>query len=989
MVRIFSKLILTTGLLIALLPAVLWGKDVPTVRIAAFNYYPAIFLDTDNQVRGFYVDMLSEIAEREQIRFEYVFGSWNEGLERLRTGGVDLITSVAYTEERATYMDFGQQALLTVWGELYIPQDVPTIPIRELQDQPIAVMRGDHNARSLKEHLDKFGISSQFIEYRDFDEVFTAIKEKKVIGGVVNSVFGDAAAKQYEVHSSGIAFNPFDIYFATAKGQHAELLNLLDDYLYAWRNDSTSVYYQSRLAWGAVQDPQAFIPDWVIRLAAVTALVFFSGLVFIVLLRHRVNRATHELQKSNSMIRLLLDSTAEGIYGLDPQGVCTFCNATSVRILGFDNAEQILGHKMHDLIHHSHADGTSMPATECKLLKGMNQQTHSDSEVFWRTDGSCFPVEYWSYPIHQDGKNVGLVVSFVDITKRKCDEILLRKLSLAMEQSPASVVITNLDGDIEYVNPKFTEMTGYSYDEVLGQNPRILQSGDKTQEDYQQLWSHLLAGEQWQGEFLNKHKSGRLFWERALISPLRDEQGQITHYVGIKEDITTQKTYEKELEYQATHDILTGLANRALLKDRLAQAIHYAQRSKRIVAIVQLNLDRFKVINDTLGHATGDVLLCQIADRLQNVVRETDTVARFGGDEFMILLTEIAVVQDLEPVIQKILQVFKDPYQVEQRQLKLSASLGVSSYPQHSHDPETLIRFADIAMYESKKSGMAYSLYEVKIDPFDVGILDLEHDLHGALERHEFCLYYQPKVNLVTGTISGCEALLRWQHPELGMVSPGQFIPLAEETGLIVPIGTWVIEEACRQSLSWQKEGHPPVRIAVNLSARQFRQGDLVTTVSSILSQTGLDPSLLELELTESMIMDDPQGAEVALIELKNLGVSLSLDDFGTGYSSLNYLSRFPVDHLKIDMGFIRAIGTSDARTAVVSSIIHIAHNLQLTAIAEGVETQEQLAFLIANECDAMQGYLFSKPLPAAEFDDLLRRGTNLENILDGMSSYN
>src|SRR6056297_2768914 len=318
MVQVFSKLILATGLLLALLPAVLWGKDVPTIRVAAFNYYPAIFLDTDNQIRGFYVDMLSEIAEREQIRFEYVFGSWNEGLERLQNGDVDLVTSAAYTEERATYMDFGQQVLLTVWGELYISQDSPIIPIRELQGKSIAVMRGDHNARSFWEHLDKFGVSSQFIEYRDFDEVFAAIKEKKVVGGVVNSVFGDAAAKQYEVQSSGIAFNPFDIYFATAKGQHAELLNVLDDYLYDWRNDSTSAYYQSRLAWGAAQDPQAFIPDWVIRLAAVATILLLIGLIFIVLLRYRVQRATRrlknreiELKKSNDMIHLLLDSTAE------------------------------------------------------------------------------------------------------------------------------------------------------------------------------------------------------------------------------------------------------------------------------------------------------------------------------------------------------------------------------------------------------------------------------------------------------------------------------------------------------------------------------------------------------------------------------------------------------------------------------------------------------------------------------------------------------
>jgi len=683
-------------------------------------------------------------------------------------------------------------------------------------------------------------------------------------------------------------------------------------------------------------------------------------------------KALVALRDSELRFRTLLqDIGSVAVQGYRADGTVFYWNRASEVLYGY-SAEETLGRHLCDLIipHTMHQEvraaisamadtGQPIPPAEMALC-------HKDgTEVFVYTSHAvnCLP-----------GQAPEIYCIDIDINERKRNEIMLRKLSLAMEQNPASVVITNLEGAIEYVNPKFTEVTGYSPDDVIGSNPRILQSGDKTPEEYRQLWSHLLAGDQWQGEFLNKHKSGRLFWERALISPLRDDQGQITHYVGVKEDITTQKTYEKELEYQATHDALTGLANRALLKDRLGQAINYAQRSKRIVAVALLDLDRFKVINDTLGHAAGDTLLCQIADRLKATVRETDTVARFGGDEFMVLFTEVAVVADLDRVVQKILQVFTDPYQIDQRHLMLSASIGVSSCPQHSSDPDHLIRYADIAMYQAKKSARTFSFYQGELNPYDLDTLDLEHDLHGALERREFCLHYQPKIDLETGTISGCEGLLRWQHPALGMVSPGQFIPLAEEIGLIVPIGAWVIEEACRQGLAWQKAGLPPVRIAVNLSARQFCQGDLASTVNTILCQSGLDPDFLELELTESMVMDDPQGAEQTLISLKNLGVSLSLDDFGTGYSSLNYLSRFPVDHLKIDQSFTRDIGTSDARTAVVSSIINIAHNLQLTAIAEGVETHEQLAFLMANDCDAVQGYLFSKPLPAEDFATLLKQ---------------
>jgi len=580
-----------------------------------------------------------------------------------------------------------------------------------------------------------------------------------------------------------------------------------------------------------------------------------------------------------------------------------------------------------------------------------------------------------------------IVAQLILNTKRKQAEDQLRKLSQAVEQSPAAVVITDINANIEYVNSKFTDVTGYSTAEVIGKNPRILQSGEMDESIFRQLWSHLLAGEEWQGEFLNKHKDGHLFWERARISPLRDDQGKTTHFIAVKEDITVQKRYEQQLEYQASHDALTGLANRILLMDRLEQAIRFAHRSQRMVAVLLLDLDRFKVINDTLGHRSGDILLCQIAERLKAVVRDTDTVARLGGDEFIVLLTEVPNERDMFRLVQNISEIFLQPYLIGQRQLMLAASIGVCCYPQHSDDPETLIRYADIAMYQSKNSGGAFACYEGCMDRFHPDTLDLETGLHGALERREFCLHYQPKVDLAAGTIDGCEALLRWHHPTMGMVSPGQFIPLAEETGLIVPIGSWVIEEACRQSIAWQLAGLPPIRVAVNLSARQFRQGDLAETINSILSESGLAPSLLELELTESMIMDDPQGAEQALIALKKLGVSLSLDDFGTGYSSLNYLSRFPVDHLKIDQSFIRDIGTSDNRTAVISSIIDIAHNLHLTAIAEGVETREQLQFLMTHGCEAMQGYLFSKPLSAVEFAGLLQQGTCLNDIVTGLSA--
>lgn len=480
-------------------------------------------------------------------------------------------------------------------------------------------------------------------------------------------------------------------------------------------------------------------------------------------------------------------------------------------------------------------------------------------------------------------------------------------------------------------------------------------------------------------EVIYHPQKGKYF--QITTSPFPDQQSDRRYFIHIARDITTQKNYEQQLEHQATHDALTGLANRVLLKDRFDQALHQAQRSGRTVAVLMLDLDRFKVVNDSLGHSIGDDLLCQVARRLKTVVRDADTIARFGGDEFVVLLTEITELRDIRPIAGKILKTVAKPYEVGSHVIRLTTSLGISLAPQDGNDSTTLIRNADIAMYQAKQHNNRFSYYSAEMNQQLLANMELENDLRQALERGELRLHYQPKVSLDSGRISGCEALLRWHHPQRGMVSPGQFIPLAEETGLIVPIGTWVIKEACRQNLAWQAAGLPPICIAVNLSARQFRQGNLAQIVGNILRHTQLDPALLELELTESMIMDDPAATGQILLELKDLGVYLSLDDFGTGYSSLNYLRRFPVDSLKIDQSFIRDVVVDPSGASVVTSIIDIAHNLRLTAIAEGVETQEQLDFLITSGCDQMQGFLFSKPVAADEFAKLLDRQYCLQDV--------
>jgi len=571
-----------------------------------------------------------------------------------------------------------------------------------------------------------------------------------------------------------------------------------------------------------------------------------------------------------------------------------------------------------------------------------------------------------------DGRWVRMEIA-TDITERKVAEEALRKLSLAVEQSPAAVLITDPAGRVEYVNPKFTSVTGYTLEEAQARTPSLLKSEEMSEEAYRDLLDRLSSAEEWHGEIRSRRKNGGRYWELMSISPVVGPDGAITHYVAVKEDISDRKDYEAQLEYLSTHDELTGLANRALLSDRLEQSIHYAQRSERQVAVLLLDLDRFKFINDSLGHDFGDRLLCEVARRLAESVREADTVARLGGDEFVLLLTEMAGTKDAGLVANKILRQLAEPYRLDGREINLTASLGISLYPRDGLDVATLIRNADTAMYQSKRDGSTFSYYATEMNQKVMATLELESGLRNALERQEFCLHYQPQVDLADGRVIGCEALLRWLHPQKGMIPPGDFIPLAEETGLISPIGAWVLHEACRQAVAWRKAGLPELRMAVNLSARQFRKGDLPQQVRKTLYQTGLAADRLELELTESMVMDDPVGAKQTMHSLKDLGVSLSLDDFGTGYSSLNYLRRFPVDSLKIDRSFIRDVAIDPSEASVVTSIVAIAHNLRIAAVAEGVETREQLDFLIGCNCDSYQGFFFSRPIPADDFTSLLR----------------
>src|SRR5215813_6716919 len=433
-------------------------------------------------------------------------------------------------------------------------------------------------------------------------------------------------------------------------------------------------------------------------------------------------------------------------------------------------------------------------------------------------------------------------------------------------------------------------------------------------------------------------------------------------------------------------DTITGLPNRLLFNDRLRVAMVHANRYREKLAVLFLDIDRFKVINDSLGHSIGDELLRRVAERVGGCIRQEDTIARLGGDEFTVLLPGIAKEEDAATIANKILEAVRLPFFIEHRELFITTSIGVTLYPDDGADAETLVRNADTAMYRAKEQGRdTYQLYAPTMNSRALERLSLEGRLRQALQNHELVVHYQPLIDLATGQLRGAEALLRWQHPELGLISPGEFIPIAEVSGLIVPIGQWVLWTACAQAMKWHHSGFPGLTVAVNLSSRQFQQADLVFQVTEALQASGLAPECLDLEITESNAMQNAELSISALWDLKNLGVRLSMDDFGTGYSSLNYLRRFPIDRIKIDQSFVRDVNRNPDDAAIAAAIIAMAHSLKLTAVAEGVETEEQLEFLKDQRCDEMQGYLFSPPVPAARFEEILEksrsRGVRLKRV--------
>ena len=694
-------------------------------------------------------------------------------------------------------------------------------------------------------------------------------------------------------------------------------------------------------------------------------IVGVSGIARDVTARRRTARQLH-------LRSAALEAAATGIVITDRHGAIVWANHAFTTMTGYSK-EEVLGKNPRLL-----KSGEQPESYYAELWSTISQGKVWQGEIVnRRKDGTTYTEEMTITPVTQDlgsATDTHFIAIKQDITERKKSEEELQRLASIVEFSEDAIIGKNIDGVITSWNRGAEKIYGYTRDEVVGRDLSFLLPPER-QAEIQAIMERVLSGQPIEClETQRLTRIGSAIDVSLSVSPIKDASGHIAGASTIARDITQRKAAEKQIQFLAYYDALTGLPNRTLLQDRLTRALASARRRKDKVALLFLDLDRFKTINDSLGHSVGDLVLQQVAERLKKWAREQDTVARVGGDEFLIVLTAVKEPADAAVAAERLMNTMNAAYVVQGHSLGISCSVGISIFPEHGAEGETLIKNADAAMYSAKESGCNNLQFFTKdMNAQAVERLALENGLRLALDKKELFLVYQPQIEIATGRIIGLEALLRWQHPELGLVPPDKFIRIAENSGLIMPIGEWVLRTACSQTRKWQDEGLLAVSVAVNVSSVQFRQAGFCELIRRVLHETGLAPQYLELEITESLLLSNEDVMLSVLQELKAMGLKLAIDDFGTGYSSLSYLRQFPVGKLKIDRSFIRDIAVDPDDAAITTAIISLAKSLNLKVIAEGVEDEAQMTFLTAHRCDEIQGYYFSKPLTVDKVADKLR----------------
>lgn len=681
-----------------------------------------------------------------------------------------------------------------------------------------------------------------------------------------------------------------------------------------------------------------------------------------------------DVRKSEAHQRAMFENSPNAIivFNLNNYQIVDL-NMVAVKLFGY--SKEVLIEKGYELLFIG--DGEASFDRSAHFLNYLNQLDRGEelpvfeSELFG-VNGQCITCEVRLANLPSaEGKQI--YASLVDVTQRLQSEAQQRLMSNAIEQTADTVVITDEKGNIEFVNGAFEKTSGYSRNDVLGRTPSLLKSGKHEDTFYKKIWDTIQTGNTFVDIVVNRRRDGSLYSEEKTISPMYNDEKVLTHYVATGKDISTRLADQERLYFLAHHDVLTELPNRVLFFDRLEQSINRAQRQRSMLAVLFIDLDHFKQVNDSLGHDLGDKVLKLSASRLRDSVRLGDTVARLSGDEFAVIIENLTSSEIVPKVANTIINSFSAPFQVQGSRFYITPSIGISFYPNDGEQASVLIKHADIAMYQAKQQGRnTYQFYAKEMRELAEEKNRLERNLRDALERGELYLLYQPQLYLPNGELPVVEALLRWEHPELGLVMPLDFVPVLEESGQIEKVGVWIIDTVCQQIKLWADHGLPPIRVAVNISARQFERGNLVDIVLSALNKYGVQSRFLELEVTESVLMRNEEKAIEMLSELKGLGVRVTLDDFGTGYSSLIYLKRFPIGTIKIDRSFVMGLGENHEDEAIVKGVTSLAKSLGLSVVAEGVETDVQFEYLKDLGCDYIQGYVVSRPIPADAVEVLL-----------------
>ncbi|MCZ4305109.1 EAL domain-containing protein [Zoogloeaceae bacterium G21618-S1] len=964
-----------------------WLAEHPVIRVGIDPIFaPYSFVDGHGRFKGVAADFTQRIADMLGVRFEPVIGlKWPAVMKALEHGEIDVIATISFLPERTRF---------ALFSERYLPTPV-VVFTRHGTAQLGSV---DQLAEMKVSLVEAYAASQKVVErFPSLRPIYvdTPLRGMRALAlGEVDAYVGVLGAGVELAREQGLTNIKVNAAFAMdSHGQHfgvrkdwPELLSLIDRALGAiddrQREDIfrewTPVLASDVVALDYAPLLKRYAP-WIVGFGVFAVLVALAMVLMNRRLQHELKRREVAWAESEVRFRVTFDQAAVGIAHVAPDGSWIRVNRRLSEIVGYSQ-DALLAETFQDI---THPDDLDVDLQQMRRTLSGEISGYTIEKRYFHRDGHTIWVNLTVSLVRRaDGAPDYFISVLEDISERRRAAEASQQAAAVFESTREGIIITDLNRRILAVNPAFSDITGYCADEVLGKSPAMLQSGHESKALYQSMWTSIYAQGHWQGEVLNRRKNGELFPELLTVSTVRDPEGQPSQYVALLTDLSRLRQSEAQLAHLAHYDPLTDLPNRLLVQSRLDHALDTALRESGLLAVMFIDLDRFKDVNDSLGHPVGDELLVAIAQRMRSRLRESDTLARLGGDEFLVVLEDIRRPEDAAEVAQGLIRLQDAPIRLPSgHEVYVGVSIGISLYPNDGDTTTELIRQADAAMYQAKNQGRnTFRFYTAALTEAADQRLAMEGRLRRALLAGEFVVHYQPQFIAATAEIIGCEALVRWQDPEGALVPPASFIPLAEDTGLIVPLGRWVLEAACAQAQAWRAAGVADLVMAVNLSARQLQQRDLVSVVADVLERTGLPADRLKLELTESMIMDHGEEAIALLRSLKALGVSLSIDDFGTGYSSLAYLKRFPIDEMKIDRGFVRDTPDDANDAEIVATIIAMARNLKLRVVAEGVETQRQLDFLIRLGCSACQGFLVSPGLPAPDFERFLARGRVASN---------